>query len=127
MTRLHPIAFILSVLLLTFATITTVSTSPLRTPLLPVYGQTGSMATLPNTGATYAVSIIPGAAQRSSLVHYYPPAIAVPVGTTIAWFNNDAGQPHTVTNGLPGSPGSGRRSTPGSGPTSRRGRAIRGS
>jgi plastocyanin len=65
------------------------------------------MATLPNIGATYAVSIIPGAAQRSSLVHYYPPAIAVPVGITIAWFNNDPGQPHTVTSGLPGSPGSG--------------------
>lgn len=95
-----------SVLLLTFATITIAFTSPLRTPL-PVYGQTGSMATLPNTGATYTVSIIPGAAQRSSLVHYYPPAIAVPVGTTVAWFNNDPGQPHTVTSGLPGSPGSG--------------------
>jgi plastocyanin len=58
------------------------------------------MATLPNIGATYAVSIIPGAAQRSSLVHYYPPAIAVPVGITIAWFNNDPGQPHTVTSGI---------------------------
>jgi hypothetical protein len=53
-------------------TITITSTSPLRTPL-PVYGQTGSMDTLPNIGATYAISIIPGAAQRSSLVHYYPP------------------------------------------------------
>jgi plastocyanin len=51
---------------------------------------------------TYAVSIIPGAAQRESAFHYYPPAIAVPVGTNVAWFNNDAGQPHTVTSGLPG-------------------------
>ena len=41
----------------------------------------GSMATLQNVDATYAVSIIPGAAQRDSLYHYYPPQIAVPTGT----------------------------------------------
>jgi hypothetical protein len=59
MTRLYTIAFMLSVLLLTFATITIAFTSPLRAPL-PVYGQGGSLVTIPNTGATYAVSIIPG-------------------------------------------------------------------
>jgi len=107
MTRSYVIALMLSALILTFATITIAFTSSLRSPLPVVYGQTGSMVTLPNIGATYAVSIIPGAAQRSSLIHYYPPAIAVPVGTTIAWFNNDPGQPHTVTSGLPGAPGSG--------------------
>lgn len=64
-------------------------------------GQIGSMATLQNIDATYAVSIIPGAAQRESAYHYYPPAIAVPTDTTVAWFNNDFGQPHTVTSGLP--------------------------
>lgn len=69
-----------------------------------VYAQTGSMTTLQNTQAMYAVSIIPGAAQRDSPYHYYPPAIAVPTGTTIAWFNNDFGQPHTVTSGAPGAP-----------------------
>lgn len=63
--------------------------------------QIGSMATLQNIGATYAVSIIPGAAQRTSPYHYYPPAIAIPVGTIVAWFNNDFGQPHTVTSGMP--------------------------
>jgi plastocyanin len=51
-----------------------------------VSAQLGSMY------STYAVSIIPGAAQRESAFHYYPPAIAVPVGTNVAWFNNDAGQ-----------------------------------
>lgn len=51
---------------------------------------------------TYAVSIVPGASQRESPYHYYPPAIAVPTGTTVGWFNNDPGQPHTVTSGLPG-------------------------
>jgi plastocyanin len=47
------------------------------------------------------VSIIPGAAQRDSPNHYYPPSINVPTGTTVAWFNNDFGQPHTITSGLP--------------------------
>lgn len=67
----------------------------------------GSMATLQNVDATYAVSIIPGAAQRDSLYHYYPPQIAVPTGTTVGWFNNDYGQPHTVTSGKPGANDSG--------------------
>jgi len=64
-------------------------------------GQIRSMATLQNIDATYAISIIPGAAQRESVNHYYPPAVAVPTGTTVAWFNNDFGQPHTVTSGSP--------------------------
>lgn len=72
-----------------------------------VYAQIGSMATLQNIQATYAVSIIPGAAQRESLYHYYPSVIAIPTGTTIAWFNNDFGQPHTVTSGAPGAADSG--------------------
>ena len=68
-----------------------------------VIAQIGSMATLQNIDATYAVSIIPGAAQRESAYHYYPPAIAVPTDTTVAWLNNDFGQPHTVTSGSPNS------------------------
>lgn len=66
-----------------------------------LYAQTGSMATLQNIDATYAVSIVPGAAQKDNTYHYYPPNIAVPTGTTVAWFNNDFGQPHTVTSGKP--------------------------
>jgi plastocyanin len=61
------------------------------------------MSTLQNTPGTFAISIIPGAAQKESPYHYYPPAISVPVGTTVAWFNNDFGQPHTVTSGAPNS------------------------
>lgn len=71
-------------------------------------GQTGSMSTLQNIGATYAVSIIPGAAQKTSPYHYYPPDIAVPAGTVVAWFNNDIGQPHTVTSGMPGASDAGK-------------------
>lgn len=53
---------------------------------------------------TYIVRIIPGAAFENSLFHYYPEDIAVPTGTTIAWFNDDPGQPHTVTSGTPVDP-----------------------
>ncbi|MGC1928253.1 MAG: hypothetical protein WA667_04715 [Candidatus Nitrosopolaris sp.] len=84
---------------LTLLTTTTITTD--------VYGQTAGMATLQNIKATYAVEIVPGAAQKTNLIHYYPPAIAVPVGTTVGWFNNDPEQPHTVTSGLPGASDSG--------------------
>jgi plastocyanin len=83
---------------LTLLTTTTIATG--------VYGQTAGMA-IQNIKATYAVQIVPGAAQKTNLLHYYPPAIAVPVGTTVAWFNNDPEQPHTVTSGLPGTSDSG--------------------
>jgi hypothetical protein len=53
---------------------------------------------------TYVVRIIPGAAFEDSLFHYYPADVAVPTGTTIAWFNDDPGQPHTVTSGTPDDP-----------------------
>jgi hypothetical protein len=68
----------------------------LTTPTTDVYGQAGSAIK-----ATNAVSIVPGAAQRTNPIHYYPPVIAVPIGTTVAWLNNDPEQPHTVTSGLP--------------------------
>lgn len=67
-----------------------------------IFAQTGSKYTLPNIDATFAVSIVPGAAQKENTYHYYPPKIAVPIDTTVAWFNNDFGQPHTVTSGEPG-------------------------
>ena len=75
------------VILIFTAALTTITTT------INSYAQTGTMATLQNIQAAYAVSIIPGAAQRDSPYHYYPPAIAIPTGTTIAWINNDMGQP----------------------------------
>ena len=57
------------------------------------------MATLQNIDATYAVSIVPGAAQKENIYHYYPPQIAVTTKTTVCWFNNDFGQHLTVTSG----------------------------
>ena len=41
------------------------------------------MATLQNIDATYAVSIVPGAAQKENIYHYYPPQIAVTTNTTV--------------------------------------------
>lgn len=81
--------------------VSTSTLNPSMTILPSSYGQFGSTGMFETPTATYAVSIIPGAAQRDSPYHYYPPAINVPVGTTLAWFNNDFGQPHTVTSGAP--------------------------
>jgi plastocyanin len=74
-----------------------------------VYGQLG-LTPVPTTEeviATYVVRIPPGAALEDSPIHYYPDNIAIPSGITVAWFNDDPGQPHTVTSGLPDSPESG--------------------
>jgi plastocyanin len=51
--------------------------------------------------ATYISRIPPGAAFEGT-IHYYPDHFAVPTGTTVAWFNDDPGQLHTVTSGSPG-------------------------
>lgn len=62
-----------------------------------VFAQPAGTSTTQNVDATYAVSIVPGAAQKDNTYHYFPPQIAVPTGTAVAWFNNDFGQAHTVT------------------------------
>lgn len=75
----------------------------------PVQGQLGltpvpaSQEILP----TYIIRIPPGAAIRESPIHYYPGNIAIPSGITVVWFNDDPGQPHTVTSGEFGSKASG--------------------
>ena len=56
---------------------------------------------------TYIIDIIPGAANRNATEHYYPSDIAIPEGTTVGWFNDDPGQPHTVTSGTANSQYSG--------------------
>jgi plastocyanin len=55
---------------------------------------------------TYVVDI-PAGAYQAGADHYVPANIAVPAGTTIAWFNDDPNQPHTVTSGMPNSNNSG--------------------
>jgi len=73
------------------------------------YGQLGlnPVPTTEEVVATYVVRIPPGAALQDSPIHYYPDNIAIPSGITVAWFNDDPGQPHTVTSGAPESPENG--------------------
>ena len=64
------------------------------------FGQFGMVPFLPTDEKvlpTYVVRIPPGAAQKDSPQHYYPPNVAIPTGTTVGWVNDDPGQPHTVT------------------------------
>lgn len=66
-----------------------------------VYGQFG-LSPLPSPAEvhpTYIVRIVPDASNQSSVMHYFPQKISIPAGTTITWFNDDPGQPHTVTSG----------------------------
>ncbi len=69
-----------------------------------VFAQIGSTINIPTIQADYSVSIVPGAAMKDNTYHYYPPKIAIPIGTTVAWFNLDYGHQHTVTSGKPGDP-----------------------
>jgi plastocyanin len=76
---------------------------------IKVYGQLGlnPVPTTQEVIATYIARVPPGAALEDSPIHYYPDNIAIPSGITVAWFNDDPGQPHTVTSGVPDSPESG--------------------
>lgn len=67
-----------------------------------VFGQFG-MSPLPTPGKimpTYIIDI-PAGAWKKDGIHFYPQNIAIPSGTTVAWFNDDPGQPHTVTGDKP--------------------------
>jgi plastocyanin len=57
---------------------------------------------------TYIIDIPAGAVIQNKSTHYVPEKVAIPSGTTIAWFNDDPGQTHTVTSGLPQSPDAGK-------------------
>jgi plastocyanin len=74
----------------------------------------GAILLLWGTSNAYAQEVrghyvvdIPAGAYQSGSEHYVPAHIAVPVGTTVAWFNDDPNQQHTVTSGTPGSAESG--------------------
>ncbi|HEX7207511.1 MAG TPA: plastocyanin/azurin family copper-binding protein [Nitrososphaeraceae archaeon] len=57
---------------------------------------------------TYVIDIPAGAVSSNSSIHYVPPIASIPTDITIAWFNDDPGQVHTVTSGLPDSQDSGQ-------------------
>lgn len=52
------------------------------------------------TIATYAIIITPGASSQNNPFHYYPEFSAVPVNSTVMWYNNNTDQVHTVVSGL---------------------------
>ena len=58
--------------------------------------------------ATYVIDITTGSGITYKFQHFYPLDIAIPLGTTIAWFNDDPEQIHTVTSEKPGSSDSGK-------------------
>ncbi len=74
-----------------------------------VFGQFG-MSPLPTPAKVMPSYIIdiPAGAWKKEGIHFYPQNIAIPAGTTVAWFNDDPGQPHTVTSGKPGIQSSGK-------------------
>jgi plastocyanin len=57
---------------------------------------------------TYIIDIPAGAVSANKSTHFVPEKVSIPFGTTIAWFNDDPGQVHTVTSGLPNSPNAGK-------------------
>lgn len=57
---------------------------------------------------TYIIDIPAGSVSSEASLHYVPSKITIPSGTTIAWFNDDPGQVHTVTSGHPGANDAGR-------------------
>lgn len=57
---------------------------------------------------TYVIDIPAGAVSSNTSIHFVPPIVSIPTGITIVWFNDDPGQIHTVTSGLPDSPDPGQ-------------------
>jgi plastocyanin len=56
----------------------------------------------------YKIDITTGSGVSYKFQHFYPLKITIPVDTTVAWFNGDPEQIHTVTSGPPGSSTSGK-------------------
>lgn len=57
---------------------------------------------------SYIIDIPAGAVSSEASIHYVPAKISIPTDTTVAWFNDDPGQVHTVTSGLPDATNSGQ-------------------
>ena len=74
------------------------------------YGQLGlnPITTSREVIPSYVIRIPPGAALERLGAGYYPDSIAIPSRITVAWFNEDPGESHTVTSGTPNSPESGK-------------------
>jgi plastocyanin len=73
----------------------------------------GELGTTPNPThnkllPTYVIDITTGSGISYKFQHFYPLNIAIPIGTTVAWFNDDPEQIHTVTSSAAGDSNSGK-------------------
>ena len=73
----------------------------------------GELETSPNPThnrllPTYVIDITTGSGISYKFQHFYPLNIAIPMGTTVAWFNGDPEQIHTVTSSAAGDSNSGK-------------------
>ncbi len=68
----------------------------LSLPPFPSINNLPPFSSINNVKPTYLIDIIPGGENSG----YVPKDIAIPVGTTVAWVNDDRGQSHTITSGL---------------------------
>lgn len=73
-----------------------------------IYVNNSQLQGIDQSIASYAVIITPGASSQNNPLHYYPEFSAIPVNTTILWYNNNTDQVHTVVSGLPADPTSGQ-------------------
>lgn len=99
--------FTICLLLFTTASL---AISSLSTTTSTSFAQLG-LAPIPTTQQvipTYVIDIPAGAVSSNASVHYVPLIVSIPTDTTIVWFNDDPGQIHTVTSGLPESQDSGQ-------------------
>jgi len=117
-------------LILSFSLIIITSIILFFNPSTEIFGELGnnsfsSMSTLPSSSSfssssssqvtpthelspTYKIDITTGSGVSYKFQHYYPLKITIPVDTTVAWFNGDPEQIHTVTSDAPGAPTSGK-------------------
>jgi plastocyanin len=78
-----------------------------------IYVNNSQLQGIDQSLASYAVIITPGASSQNNPLHYYPKFSAIPVNTTILWYNNNTDQVHTVVSGLPADLTSGQLFTSG--------------
>ena len=75
------------------------------------YVNMSQLQRIDQTIATYAIIITPGASSQNNPYHYYPEFSAIPINTTVLWYNNNTDQVHTVVSGLPADPNFGQMFT----------------
>jgi plastocyanin len=73
-----------------------------------IYVNNSKLQAIDQSIASYAIIITPGASSQNNPFHYYPEFSAIPVNTTVLWYNNNTDQVHTVVSGLPADPTSGQ-------------------